>query len=113
LAEGRVYTAKQALKIGLIDEVGTLNDAIAAAKQAAGLKPDEEVEIVQYPEEKSIFDILSGNRDEDESVVATAARLAGIPPKTLKNLQIPSFFLRPETSAKPHLYFWSGVPTVK
>ena len=36
LAEGRVYTARQALKIGLIDEIGTLGDAIAAAKQAAG-----------------------------------------------------------------------------
>ena len=46
LAEGRVYTARQAKKIGLVDELGTLHDAIAAAKQAAGLKPDEEVEIV-------------------------------------------------------------------
>ena len=44
LAEGRVYTARQAKKLGLIDELGTLHDAIVAAEQAAGLKPDEEVE---------------------------------------------------------------------
>jgi protease IV len=113
LAEGRVYTARQALKIGLIDEIGTLTDAIAAAKQAAGLKADEEVEIVQYPEEKSIFDILSGNRDDDESVTAFAARLAGVPAKALKNLQIPSFFFHPETSVKPHLYYWSAMPAMK
>ena len=81
LAEGRVYTARQALKLGLIDEIGTMHDAIAAAKQAAGLKADEEVEIVQYPEEKSIFEILGGNRDDDESLIAIAAQLAGIPAK--------------------------------
>jgi ClpP class serine protease len=113
LAEGRVYTARQALKLGLIDEIGTMNDAIAAAKQAAGLKADEEVEIMQYPEEKTIFEILGGSHDEDESVVALAARLTGVPTKTLRNLQIPSFLFRPETSVKPHLYYWSGVPAIK
>jgi protease-4 len=113
LAEGRVYTARQALKIGLIDEIGTLHDALAAAKLAAGLKPDEEVEIVQYPEEKTIFDILGGSRDEDESLMATAARLSGIPTSSLKKLGLPKFFLQPETSSKPHLYFWSGSPAIK
>jgi protease IV len=113
LAEGRVYTARQALKLGLIDEIGTMNDAIAAAKQAAGLKADEEVEIVQYPEEKSIFEILGGNRDEDESVAAIAAKLSGIPTKSLRSLQLPSFLFRPQTGGKPHLYYWSGVPEIK
>jgi protease-4 len=113
LAEGRVYTARQALKLGLVDEIGTMHDAIAAAKQAAGLKPDEEVEIVQYPEEKSIFEILGGNRDDDESLLATAARLAGVPATSLKKLELPGFFFHPETSSKPHLYYWSGAPTIK
>jgi protease-4 len=113
LAEGRVYTARQALKIGLIDEIGTMTDAIAAAKQAAGIKADEEVEIVQYPEEKSIFELLGGNRDEDESMSTLAAHLSGVPAKALKNLQIPGFLFHPETSGKPHLYYWSGVPTIK
>ena len=113
LAEGRVYTARQALKIGLIDEIGTMGDAIAAAKQAAGLKADEEVEIVQYPEEKSFFELLGGNRDDDEAALALAARMAGISPKTLKNLHLPSFLLHPETTVKPHLYYWSGIPEMK
>jgi hypothetical protein len=88
-------------------------DAIAAAKQAAGLKADEEVEIVQYPEEKSFFELLGGNRDDDEAVIALAARLAGVPAKTLKNLHLPSFLLHPETTVKPHLYYWSGIPEMK
>jgi protease-4 len=113
LAEGRVYTARQALKIGLVDEIGTLHDAIAAAKQAAGIKPEEEVEIVEYPEEKTIFELLSGDMEDDESMSVFATQFAGIPAKTLKSLNIPYFLLHPETSGKPHLYYWSGVPEVK
>jgi protease-4 len=37
IADGRVYTGEQALELGLIDEIGTLEDAIAAAGEAAGI----------------------------------------------------------------------------
>ena len=37
LAGGRVYTGRQAQKLGLVDEVGTLDDALAAAKQLADI----------------------------------------------------------------------------
>jgi protease-4 len=36
-ADGRIYTAGEALSLGLIDQVGYLEDAIAAARRAAGL----------------------------------------------------------------------------
>ncbi len=36
-ADGRVYTASEALDLGLVDRIGYLEDAIALAKQAAGL----------------------------------------------------------------------------
>jgi len=35
LADGRVYTGEQALKVGLVDELGFVDDAIARAKSAA------------------------------------------------------------------------------
>lgn len=38
LADGRVYTASQALEAGLVDSIGTLKDAISAAKSRAGVK---------------------------------------------------------------------------
>ena len=38
LADGRVYSASQALEHGLIDRIGTLRDAIASAKKRAGIK---------------------------------------------------------------------------
>jgi protease-4 len=37
LADGRVYTAEQAVASGLVDGVGYMDDAIAAARRAAGL----------------------------------------------------------------------------
>ena len=37
LADGRIYTARQALEFGLIDQVGYLDDAVSLAKEAAGL----------------------------------------------------------------------------
>lgn len=37
LADGRIYTSRQALDAGLIDGIGYLDDAVAAAQRAAGL----------------------------------------------------------------------------
>jgi protease-4 len=38
LADGRVYTGQQALALGLVDQVCTLEDSLAALKKAAGLR---------------------------------------------------------------------------
>jgi len=71
LAQGRVWTGRAALKNGLVDELGTLEDAIAAAKKAAGVKPDEEVDLLILPKPKTLFEQLFGS-DEDVSVRVTA-----------------------------------------
>lgn len=52
VADGRIYTAKQALELRLIDEIGFLDDAIDAAIEAAGLTP-ETAEVVRYEELES------------------------------------------------------------
>ncbi len=38
LADGRVYTAGQALEVGLIDRIATMRDAVDTAKSKAGIK---------------------------------------------------------------------------
>jgi signal peptide peptidase SppA len=38
VADGKVYTGRQALDIGLVDQIGTLDDAIKLAAKLAGLK---------------------------------------------------------------------------
>lgn len=48
LADGRIYTARQALEYGLIDQIGYLDEAITLAKQEAGL-PTARVIIYHRP----------------------------------------------------------------
>ena len=45
LADGRIYSASQAKKAGLIDKIGYLDDAIAIAKQEAGMP---EAKVIMY-----------------------------------------------------------------
>lgn len=47
IAEGRVWTGEQALKIGLVDKLGNLDEAIAAAAKAAKVK---KYSVGRYPE---------------------------------------------------------------
>jgi protease-4 len=58
LAGGRVWTGRQALANDLIDELGTLDDAVAAAWKMAGQPADKEPEILQLPKGKSPLDAL-------------------------------------------------------
>jgi protease IV len=48
IARGRVWTGADALKIGLVDELGGLEDAIAYATQLAGISKDK-MKVVYYP----------------------------------------------------------------
>ena len=47
VARGRVWTGAQARTIGLVDELGDFEAALALAKELAGLKPDREYTVVQ------------------------------------------------------------------
>src|SRR5262249_22742394 len=61
LAGGRIWTGRQAKANGLVDELGALDDAVAAAKQMAGLKgPDPELLILPRP--RHFLDILMDSK---------------------------------------------------
>ncbi|MBM2814973.1 MAG: Periplasmic serine protease [Ignavibacteria bacterium] len=49
VAQGRVWTGSDGLKIGLVDKLGGLETAIAIAKESAGLKKDEKVSMIELP----------------------------------------------------------------
>ena len=66
LAGGRVYTGRQAKENGLIDELGTLHDAVAEAKKLAGLDASTEVRIEVLPEPTNFFESLFGNLDAEK-----------------------------------------------
>ena len=53
LADGRIFSGRQAKESGLIDELGTLEDAISYATKLAGIK--EKAKIVQERKEKNLL----------------------------------------------------------
>jgi len=74
LAGGRVYTGRQAKQKGLIDELGTLGDAIAAAKEMAGMDSEAEAELLILPKPKGVLESLLDPL-EDRDVDSPAFRM--------------------------------------
>jgi protease IV len=66
LAGGRVYTGRQAKEKGLVDELGTLNDAVVEAKKLAGLEADADVRIEVLPEPTNFFESLFGDMEAEK-----------------------------------------------
>jgi protease-4 len=61
IAQGRVWLGSDAINVGLVDRIGTLNDALASAAKMAKLKG---YTIKQYPESKSfIEDLIEDYKD--------------------------------------------------
>jgi len=59
LAQGRVWTGRQAKQNHLVDELGGLDRAIAIAKQRAKIPSENDVELVIYPPRKSFYELVS------------------------------------------------------
>jgi len=62
IGEGRVWTGVHAQKIGLVDELGGLDKAIAKAK---ALSKTEEYTLLSYPGQKGFFDNLFNSMSSD------------------------------------------------
>jgi len=60
LADGRVYTGQEAKENGLVDELGTYQDAVAAAARMAGISGEPKI-VTAPKKETSILDLLFGN----------------------------------------------------
>lgn len=82
IAGGRVWTGRQAKENGLVDELGTLRDAIAGAKKFAGIDPKEEMELLILPKSTSFFEkLLEGEESLPfTSLVAELAKVPGVGP---------------------------------
>lgn len=69
LAHGRVWTGRQAVANGLVDEIGDLKHAIELAGQLAGIPADEQVTVEHFPKQKGLLESLMSG----DSAAATAA----------------------------------------
>ena len=75
LAQGRVWTGRQAKQNKLVDELGGLDRAIAIAKQRAKIPADTDVELVVYPPRKSFYELVSDQLSGTSDSVAMSAWL--------------------------------------
>jgi protease-4 len=84
IAGGRIWTGRTAKELGLVDEVGTLDDAIAYAKKKVGLENSADVELYIQPKGKGSFlDSLF-----DAQVTSRLRSLITTVPGLAKHLQV-------------------------
>ena len=58
LAGGRIWTGRQAKANGLVDELGTLEDAVLAARDLAGMDKEKVPELLILPKARTLLDTL-------------------------------------------------------
>ena len=57
IAQGRIYSGIDGKEMKLVDEIGGLMQAIEIAREEAGLKQSQEVEIIEIPNSKGFLDL--------------------------------------------------------
>jgi len=77
LAEGRVFTGRMAKELGLVDRLGTLDDAVDEAKKLAGIAENEQVDRILLPEPRGLFDDLFGMTGAPGGSTARIAAVIG------------------------------------
>jgi protease-4 len=58
VAQGRVWSGAAASERGLVDRLGGVEEALASAREAAGMEPDAPVTLHVYPREQTLLDRL-------------------------------------------------------
>jgi protease-4 len=90
---GQIFTAKQALDHGLVDQIGFVEDAVARVAELAG-KTTEEVRCVNYEEPPTLIEMVFGT-----GASAPSGRVMDL--RGLIDLTVPRAY-----------YLWSWLPTM-
>lgn len=72
IADGRIYSAQQALAIGLVDAIGGTDEARAVLEELAGI---ETAQLVEQRRRPTLTDMLFGMRASAPSIETSIARL--------------------------------------
>jgi protease-4 len=68
IAKGRIWSGKDARDIGLVDELGGFEEAVRAAKAAAGIGEEGKVGLRIFPEKRPLWKrLLSGKSERSET----------------------------------------------
>jgi protease-4 len=89
IGQGRVWTGRQAKQLGLVDELGGLDRAVALAKERVGIPQDAGVELVVYPPRKSIYEIVANPFGRADGATTLGALLGLKDPRGLQTLMAP------------------------
>ena len=90
IARGRVWSGRQALALGLVDEMGGFEEALILAQQRGNIAPQTKIKLVTYPQEKSFSEkikelILSGDIRVKEMIAKSGVDIRYL--KLFKRLQ--------------------------
>jgi protease-4 len=75
IADGGIWTAQEALDLKLIDAIGTLDDAVAEARQRAQL--GEDAKVIKYERQRTLSEILLGAEANQPGKAAFGGGLNG------------------------------------
>ncbi len=82
VAQGRVWTGADALGIGLVDEIGTLQDAISYAASLAGYEAETEYKVIGYPRPltmmEQVMESINGKQDDGLTAALRGTAFEGI-----------------------------------
>jgi len=84
VATARIYIAADARQIGLVDQVGYIDDALQQARQLAGLPDDAKIVIYRrtnFPDD-NIYNPLSTGSEGNPPVLVDLGLLEWVPPQT-------------------------------
>jgi protease IV len=73
MADGRIFTGEQALKAGLVDEIGNLEDAVKAAAKLTGIKGEPSV--VSREERFSLIHMLRDKMPKEFSDMVPSVKI--------------------------------------
>jgi protease-4 len=86
IAKGRIWSGEDAKQRGLVDELGGLHTALRLTKQLVNIPDGEDVELKEFPPEKSTFKALvaklsgkeSDNSEKEERGTETRLEMGGL-----------------------------------
>jgi protease IV len=89
VAQGRVWTGKQAKDLGLVDELGGLDRALQLAKERAKIAATSEVELVVFPPKKSILEVVANPLGRSSDSAALRALVGQENARTIETVTAP------------------------
>ena len=82
IAQGRVWSGAEAKRLGLVDEIGGLDAAVAFAAQKANLGTN--YQLVEYPRQKELMEVI---QEFVERIAPNNARSGGIAAKIAQRIE--------------------------